>query len=400
MSAPIISALLGNSQHPEYGSATIPFPLSREEYQNSLELLSALEIGDAIDRDCMVGIQTGWTSLNVLEGQCVNVDELDYLAKRLDSFSKGEDAQFEGMADKLQLKDIKDLINLTFCCQKATVITDFSNLEEVGKMHYMNLHGGCALTEALENLDGVETAYLLIRDNPGTVTPYGVVYDNGMILEQRYEGHAFPPYLYDGDAVMSVKLINHDQQDALQEALLFLPVPDIQIQRTLDRLGVNGIHDVELQVDDFLRFEPLMETLPLSQESLYTVNAMCAVLAPMDQAEQQKFCAAAELARPKNAQQVQRLAEAMDLFTFIPDVRTPEDYGRYMIQKTGHYEFDDNLEDYYDYLRFGQNRVKQELGAFTWEGYIAYYGELSLDEVMYGVPCQRRSGLQMGGMSQ
>lgn len=49
MNKPVMSVLLGNSRHPEYGSVTIPFPLSREEYPNSLELLSALEIGDAMD---------------------------------------------------------------------------------------------------------------------------------------------------------------------------------------------------------------------------------------------------------------------------------------------------------------------------------------------------------------
>ena len=91
----------------------------------------------------------------------------------------------------------KDFINLTFCCQKATVITDFSDLEQVGRDHYMNLHGGCARTEELENLDGVETAHLLISDNEGTITPFGVVYDNGMELEQTYNGHQFPAYLYD-----------------------------------------------------------------------------------------------------------------------------------------------------------------------------------------------------------
>ena len=32
------------------------------------------------------------------------------------------------MAHKLELPELKDLINLTFCCQQATVITDFSDL--------------------------------------------------------------------------------------------------------------------------------------------------------------------------------------------------------------------------------------------------------------------------------
>ena len=51
------------------------------------------------------------------------MDELDYLAKRLDSFDRTGLAQFQGMAAKLDLSDMTDLINLTFCCQEATVIT-------------------------------------------------------------------------------------------------------------------------------------------------------------------------------------------------------------------------------------------------------------------------------------
>ena len=118
-----------------------------------------------------------YTVLNELTGKSVTLDELDYLAKRLDSFDDGEAAQFQGMAHKLGITQIKDFINLTFCCQRATVITDFSDLKEIGQEHYMNLNGGSASMEELENLDGVETALLLIDSGAGTVTPYGVVYD-------------------------------------------------------------------------------------------------------------------------------------------------------------------------------------------------------------------------------
>ena len=75
-------------------------------------------------------------------------------------------------------------INLTFCCQQATVITDFSDLSAVGRNHYMNLHGGSAKTDELKALDGEAVARSLIAGGGGTVTPYGVVYDNGMKLEQ------------------------------------------------------------------------------------------------------------------------------------------------------------------------------------------------------------------------
>ena len=99
----------------------------------------------------------------------VSLDEFDYLAKRLDSFDVGESSQFQVMAEKLNLTSMKALINLTFCCQQATVITDFTNLKEVGRDHYMNIHGGCASMEELEQLDGEETAILLIEDNEGTM---------------------------------------------------------------------------------------------------------------------------------------------------------------------------------------------------------------------------------------
>lgn len=169
----VIQAVLSNAQHPEYGQVTIPFPIPNQNYDCTIELLEPLEIGDTLRQDCQVDeLDSFYTVLNALIGTQVTLDELDYLAKRLDSFDDGEAAQFQGMAHKLGLSKIKDLINLTFCCQKATVITDFSDLEKIGREHYMNLNGGCARTEDLEALDGTETAYLLIDSGAGTVTPY------------------------------------------------------------------------------------------------------------------------------------------------------------------------------------------------------------------------------------
>lgn len=41
------------------------------------------------------------------------------------------------------------------------------------------------------DLDGTETAILLIDGGGGRVTRYGVVYDNGMKLDQSYDGRTF-----------------------------------------------------------------------------------------------------------------------------------------------------------------------------------------------------------------
>ncbi len=141
----MIHAVLGNPNHPEYGVASIPFPIPHDQYAHCMELLEALEIGDAVKADCQVQeINSFYSVLMCAKMLTVNVEELNYLAKRLDSFDVGEATQFQAMAHKLELFELKDLINLTFCCQEATVITDFSDLAAVGRDHYMNLHGGCA----------------------------------------------------------------------------------------------------------------------------------------------------------------------------------------------------------------------------------------------------------------
>ena len=175
----MIQAVLGNPHHPEYGVATIPLPIPRDQYAHCMELLEALEIGDAVKADCKVEkVDSFYTVLKRTEMLTVNVEELNYFAKRLDSFDTGEAAQFQAMAHKLELFELKDLINLTFCCQQATVITDFSDLAAVGRDHYMNLHGGSASVDELNKLDVEETARQLIENGGGTITPYGVVYDN------------------------------------------------------------------------------------------------------------------------------------------------------------------------------------------------------------------------------
>lgn len=139
----IFKATLSGQASPGYGQATIHFPIPDSDYDLVIRMLEDIGVGSPTAQDCRVdGLEGLYPTLKRLNGQAINVDELDYLAKRLDSFSDGEDAQFEAMAFKLNLSSIKDFINLTFCCQQATVITNFSDLERVGKSHALTINGG------------------------------------------------------------------------------------------------------------------------------------------------------------------------------------------------------------------------------------------------------------------
>ena len=247
----MIQAVLSNPSHPEYGVATIPFPIPHDQYAHCMELLEALEIGDAVKADCKVEkIDSFYAVLKRTEMLTVNVEELNYLAKRLDGFDTGEAAQFQAMAHKLELFELKDIINLTFCCQQATVITDFSDLAAVGRDHYMNLHGGCALVDELNALDGKEIARQLIESGSGTITPYGVVYDNGMKLEQIYDGRFFPCYYYEPNAI-TVAVISKNEPEATEHITwLYLPMIQEEIDRALLRASITDPKEIRLRLED------------------------------------------------------------------------------------------------------------------------------------------------------
>ena len=73
----MMSAVLSNPSHPKYGVATIPFPIPRDQYAHCMELLEALEIGDAVKADCKVEkIDSFYTVLKRTEMLTVNVEEL------------------------------------------------------------------------------------------------------------------------------------------------------------------------------------------------------------------------------------------------------------------------------------------------------------------------------------
>ena len=394
----MIRAVLGNPNHPEYGVATIPFPIPRDQYAHCVELLEALEIGDAVKADCKVErIDSFYTVLKRTEMLTVNVEELNYLAKRLDSFDTGEAAQFQAMAHKLELFELKDLINLTFCCQQATVITDFSDLAAIGRNHYMNLHGGSASVDELNALDGKGTARQLIESGSGTITPYGVVYDNGMKLEQVYDGRFFPCYYYEPNAITVAVTAKSEPEDTEHITWLFLPMVQEEIDRALLRGGITDPSEIRLSLEDSWLPHEVLDLLDMDHVDISELNALVQALDEFSDMSIRKYAAAAVMARPHTTEQAKHLAENLDLFDFAPSASTPEEYGKYMIQQSGHFDYDENLDAFYDYEKYGTERMNEEDGMFTDRGYIAYKGYISMEEVMNG---SQSSRMVMGGLSR
>lgn len=398
----VMSVELGNATHPEYGVATIPFPIPDDAYEACLKLLEPLGIGGITAQDCKVEHVDGvLPSLKALEGTSVNVDELDMLAHILDiKIDDGADAKFEALLYATKITDICEMIDLALCCEQATVITDFSRLRDTGIGHYLTVNGGSAPVSEVEKQDGVKIMTDLIASGKGVVTPCGVLYDNGMELTQEYTGGNFPVVGYNVPLV-EVSLTPTVAPQEREGLYLFLPMPEKRLERMLSRAGFETAEDYTVSCE-YMELPPeVNRVLDGHEDELFEINRLCQIVEPMDGPERERLAAAVLLAKPEYPSQVRHLAENLEQFDFIPNVHTPEEYGKFMIQKSGHFDFDENLIGFYDYKGYGEQRTAMEGGEFNELGYICYKGALSLDElVMEDLAEQERTeGLTMGGMT-
>ena len=172
-----------------------------------------------------------------------------------------------------------------------------------------------------------------------------------------------------------------------------------------DRTGVVHGHYFMENYDaakrDFVTRSGLVQKEQLfSPEQLTEIFRCCADSVDEDFFEltdMEKLGAAVMLAEPKSAAQIKNLAESLDLFDFAPGAHTPQEYGKYMIQQSGRFEYDENLDAFYDYEKYGTERMNAEDGMFTDRGYIAYKGYYNMEEVMNG---SQSSHMEMGGLSR
>ena len=133
----------------------------------------------------------------------------------------------------------------------------------------------------------------------------------------------------------------------------YLPASKGQIERAMQRSGIADPKDMRLFIADSSFPEEVDVALDFQCDNIHELNELALVVEKFSIHDRKKLGAAVSMAKPENASQIRRLAENMDLFEFAPGAHTPAEYGKYMIQKFGHFEYDPNLDEFYDYERYG-----------------------------------------------
>ena len=399
----MFEATLKNRSSAHFAPVTITFPIPEDQYEQAILALEKSQIGDARVQDCLVENVSApnCPALLRMTGTMANVDELDWLGKQLESFDRYELLQFNAAVERFGLSAADELIDLSFCAREVTVVSDFNDLELVGKRHYLTVHGTCDPKE-LENLDGKETALALISGQPGYVTQFGVVYDNGMKLEQAYDRKHLPQSWMAENSILELKIRATGEDDPKKQEWVQLPASRMKLERVMLRVGIASCGEMQMLVSDSRFPDEVNCALDFERESLFELNRLCHACSNFKEQDLEKLGAVCQMAKLECAANLLQLAENLDQFDFAPNARTPEELGRYMIQRSGHYEYDENLEEFYNYGDYGVKRILQDDGVFVDRGYVSYHGTLTLDELMQDDPAekyQQEQEAKMEGMT-
>ena len=136
-----------------------------------------------------------------------------------------------------------------------------------------------------------------------------------------------------------------------------------EIDRTLLRGGITGSEDVRLRLEDSQLPNEVDVLLDMEYETLSDLNELTEATDGLSKADMEKLGAVVMLAKSKSAAQIKHLAESLDLFDLAPGAHTPQEYGKYMIQQSGRFEYDENLDAFYDYEKYGTERMNAEGGT-------------------------------------
>lgn len=190
----------------------LQFPISENKLYAKLAEIHAIEGKDAPQSAFVTEVYCP-EELSMLKDRFANLDELNYLARRMESFDYHEYDQFLIGITKLENPTEKDLINLTFNLDHFTLCKDVSGYGKIGREYVMNTQGAVPANDE----DDPKYAAIgkdLIDKGLAQITGKGLlIYNPFDELTEVYDGQTFPEYYYEntlasaevsyGDAILN-----------------------------------------------------------------------------------------------------------------------------------------------------------------------------------------------------
>lgn len=324
-----------------------------------------------------------------------NLDEINYLAKRMYSFDRNELSTFiESVKfDKFDMP--KDLINATFNLHRYSLIQDVSDMEKVGRHYILSKQGAISQTEA-EKMDFAAIGKEILSVGKINVTDKGLlVAIDGAEFHEVYDGTTFPEYDYIGNGLLTAEISFNGKTD-----YVYLPDDDLSISKALVRLDAPNLEACKCDITDISTdiggTKALLDRI-LVREGLYAVNKVAFHINDAD-IDLKKLQALTEYAGNEDSETVCALAKGINNFTFIEDIEDDEDVGRYFVENDSDYNVHSDLEDFIKYDEFGEWLREGMEGKFVNGGYVSMNNGFTTLEYVLQKHSTGEEGISMGGI--
>ena len=371
----------------KYGneSTDIRFPCKETEISAALERIHA---EDVTPLELYVTEVIFPAELNFLQDRFVNLDEVNFLAKRMDGFFGDEEYQFYEAMKSEGFDTLPDLINLSFNLNRYPLIRDISDMGKIGREYLLTVKG-CLPADDKDDPKYADFGRKLIQSGKGVFTEHGLLFvDENTPFQKLYDGQVFPPYVYD----QMLCFIRAEYNGKTE--FLYLPCEEKAIDKAFARLGT-ALENAKITLEDFSvnnpkwfeRFKQIA-----ADEGVYELNGLTNAINSAD-TDLKKLWLVAEYAEVEEAGQLARLAENLDCFTFIIGASNYEEVGIYVTENNADFSVNPSVEKFFDYRAFGEYIGEIYYGKFVDGGFIYNDTDTSLLDILY-----QDEPMTMGGM--
>ncbi|MFI3326735.1 MAG: hypothetical protein R3Y35_11280 [Clostridia bacterium] len=296
---------------------------------------------------------------NMLKDIEVNLEELNFFMKYYKSLSQRDIKTLYAVADAKKIDNMKDLINLEYNTSCYNLVDECKNLNELGKELYLHEHESMEL-DIWEKFDGKSYVKNIVKNNTNHLdSMYGKIYPNNNKVVETYNGKTFPLYWCTHYALTMRFETDTDTE------YLYLPCEKTEIDKAVERLGVDNISKAKLLVED-CDWSEKIKNIIFSDFSLKNLNKFAELFEKHDSANfLENFVDAIDI---QTTDELEILLKAQYEFEFIPNVHDTSELEKYITTESG------SDENNIDFNKYGMDKSLEESGVFTTQGYLAYKG--------------------------
>ena len=365
--------------------------------------MKCIGIEDIVPVCCISEVWDEPSYFGFLKGQTISMDELNFFARRLDGMTEYEKRVVGVYSSETGIREMKQLINLTYSLQGLSLLTDLTDGNRVGLRLYLDRH--LAISEEKSKMDFNAYAQKIFSEGKCKFLPHGILVDQGFQMEEVYNGKTFPEYIDRPDETVSVLSLENEAGD---KEYLYLPTDISAMDKVKKRLNiaafaegiVNGIENIRLPESILPSPEDMCMSLQGDVQKLTLFNEMCQTVSCFDEAKMDRLAMAAGFVGTSEFTDITYIAKHLDEFEIHPQIHTDKEYGEFLVKEAGMFEVDELLLPHIDYAGVARDKRQATMAdsGFIPEGFVGtqraiheyqeYQGEFADLLEKNGIPCE------------